>query len=185
MTTERDFIKDRGKRIVPLLEEVYGNMTHDDLMVSAYQLKFLAPEEMLFHRYGHIIFNKGKIDRGSIQWVIDNISRPNMYEDYGCTFNVQFLELLICLKHMLLKDRIKVIFDGILSESTLGFTTDYEDDINEDLKEEIRMMRNAGYTDPKALMKEREEEIEKYYNLHLLDLDVKEYFVDNNHCGND
>ena len=165
------FIKDRGKRMIPLLEEVYKNMTHDDLMVSAYQLMYVAPEKLTNWMYGHIVFEDLNLGRDDIEFCIKNSAEADyVYEDLDGIFNIQTIELLICLKHLLIKDRLKVMF-GDITENTIGFIKDYEEYDDETYKEEIRNMHKSGYT-PESLMKERREELERYEKLGLLDAEV-------------
>ena len=81
------FIKDRGKRMIPLLEEAYKNMTHDDLMVSAYQLMYIAPEKLTNWMYGHIVFEDLNLGRDNIEFCIKNSVETdyvlNIYEQYA------------------------------------------------------------------------------------------------------
>ena len=168
------FIKNRGKRMIPLLEEVYKNMTHDDLMVSAYQLMYIAPEKLTNWMYGHIVFEDLNLGRDNIEFCIKNASEADyVYEDLDGIFNIQTIELLICLKHLLIKDRIKVMFNDI-GENLIEIMKEDDADEHEDyddLKEEFKRMRKAGYT-PESIMKERRKELERYEKLGLLDAEV-------------
>lgn len=161
--------------LIDNLDDVYKNMSDKEKRIVGYQLRAVVDKYLLNYYYAHNVFSDDSIDYKSIRFSIDWI-REHVKNGSWKSINVAALELLVCLSHMKLKDKIKVIYFDLV-EYAPGLNNPRNKEHNKRMQEEIDVMNKDGDIDYVAIIMERRDEIERLVEDRVLSSDILELYL--------
>ena len=168
--------KETIQEIVKMLDNVYAKMGAKEKLLAAYQLRDAVNNELMEFHYGHIIFADDNISIDNIKLCIDWISGKidrSPYPKANKVMNIPAIELLVCLSHMELKDRIKIIYRKLnWIDSDFSDLLKQSENDSVPLIDEIEELYNAGYKNLEQLKEERDSELNEFIKQGLLDSSI-------------
>lgn len=161
-----------GQEILKLFNEIYDKLSIKEILLKAYSLRAIIPEDSLRSKYGHIVFEDDNMMKSNLEfcqnWIIEYTEKKYSRENH---LNTLALELMVALTHLPFKDRLKVIYYNFDTVKLCYFTDiDNSDCFTEEEEDEIKALQEKMTFE--ELKKERDNDLIEFIHDGMITFDI-------------